>query len=138
LLKEAGNPQLPLVVADAHDYLVFAYYASPGLNSRVTYIADPDASVEFTGTDSGDRQLLLLQHYYPLRIRKVADLPNHLPSFLVYSRNKSNMQWLPAKLAHDSAVLRKLAGDSVSTIYEVTMRSVDVVANPSISRSDRR
>ena len=138
LLGAAANSTLPIAVADARDYLVFAYYASPGLSSRLVYLADPRASVAFIRTDSGDRQLLLLQHYYALRIRDIDAFSNRIPSYLVFSRDKSKGQWLPAKLAHDGTILRTLARDSASTIYGVNLKPLGVIAEPSISHSDQR
>lgn len=121
LLALAGNDTLPVAVSNVQDYFQLAYYSSADSKRRFVYLADTAASVKFLGSDSGDRQMLVLRSYYPLQVRDFRAFSSRHMSFLLYSGNKSRLDWWPDRLVHDGDLLQLLASRGKSRLYLVTI-----------------
>ena len=50
-------------------YLQLAYCAAAASRSSLIYVADPPSALRITGTDSLDRDYLVLRHFYPVNVQ---------------------------------------------------------------------
>lgn len=123
LLALAGNDSLPVAVSNVQDYFQLAYYSSASSKRRFVYLADTAASVKFLGSDSGDRQMLVLRSYYPLQVRDFRAFSSRHTSFLLYSGHKSRLDWWPDRLVRDGNLLQLRASRGESRLYLVTIRA---------------
>jgi len=119
LLTAALSESTPVVVTGTL-YLQMWYYAPPESRRWMSYVADPSAALRLIGTDSLERDYLVLRNWYPVNVQEYGAFVDAHPRFLVYSVEALN--WLPARLAEDRAVLRELGQESGATMYEVTLR----------------
>jgi len=119
LLATALSKSTPVVVTGTL-YLQMWYYAPPESRRWLSYVADPSAALRLIGTDTLERDYLVLRNWYPVNIQDYGAFVDAHPRFLVYSVEALN--WLPARLAEDHAVLRELGQESGATLYEVTLR----------------
>jgi Dolichyl-phosphate-mannose-protein mannosyltransferase len=109
---------LPVVVSDGLDYLPMAYYASPEQARRFVSLVDPPASVTYQGSDSVDKDLVVLRSYAPLQVRDFSAFVSEHREFLLYSRG-GLFDWWPARLVREGYSLRALVAEKNVRVYLV-------------------
>jgi hypothetical protein len=119
LLTTALADSTPVVVTGTL-YLQMWYYAPPERRHSVSYIADPSAALRLIGTDSLERDYLMLRNWYPVGVQEYEPFVGEHPRFRLYAVEA--LTWLPARLREDGAELRELGHESGATMYEVTLR----------------
>jgi hypothetical protein len=120
------EPELPFVVAGALNFLEIDHYGPPVLLSRLYYLTDRDAAMEYTRTELFAKGYPILKGWFPIR-GKIAPYQTFIrdhPRFLVYGPYAFPTDWLIKKLIDDGANLRLLSdaegayGDNL--LFEVT------------------
>ena len=121
LTAKAGRPDLPIVVADGHDYLETDHYAPPALRQRLTFLADPSAAIAFNRSDFNDKELLALRGFAPIRVFEYAKFKDSRTVFLLYSNPtpENTPDWFVLHLLNDRWSVQKLASDGHNTVYLV-------------------
>ena len=100
-------------------YLQAAYYTPAELRSSVIYLADPPSALRIIGTDTLDRDYLILRDFYRVNVQEYGSFVGSHKRFLLYVWRP--LSWLPEKLREDGAVLHPPGEESWATLYEVTM-----------------
>jgi Dolichyl-phosphate-mannose-protein mannosyltransferase len=121
LAGQLREPNLPIVIGGELDYLPIAYYTPPELGKRIYAVVDPQSAITYLNTASGDLNLLVIQHYYPLQVKGFDSfISNHREFYLV---SGADLDWLPARLVHDGDNLKLVAAgkDGEDPVYEVSM-----------------
>lgn len=92
---------LPVVISDAHSFMILSQYAPPKLSSRLVYLADPQASLRHLGFDTIDRGILDLRPWFGLHIEEYGQFLEAQPGFYVYASGGrlSGLNWLLTELA---------------------------------------
>lgn len=122
MLDVAGHRDLPVAVSSAVQYLELNHYAPPELDRRLVLLVDPPKAIEFDGTDSGDRQMLLLRSYAPMHVQEFPLFRTAHSEFLLLSNGDSRLDWWPARFrAEPDAELRVVATQGAWTIYLVKL-----------------
>ncbi len=111
---------LPVVVTNTHEYLQLAYYAPPGLSSRLVSIVDPGAARRYANNDSDDKALTLLADFSPLRVYDFQSFHNYYSSFLLYEDSREPLGWWPQRLVDDGYILRVVASAGEELVFLVT------------------
>ena len=119
----AGYPDLPVVVSSAVQYLELDHYAPPELQRRLVFLVDPVKAIEYDGSDSGDRQMLLLRDYAPLDVEEFAGFRAGHRQFLLLSNGDPRLDWWPARFRGDGdADVRLLESQDSWKMYLVRLR----------------
>lgn len=121
LASKAGRRDLPVVVSAALDYFPLVYYRGPACVTRLVNIVDTLQAKVYSGTDSPDKQLLILRSYIPLHVYEFHDFAAKHPEFLLYS-DGGWLDWWPARLVDDGYVLRLGATHENRRVYLVSPR----------------
>ena len=92
---------LPVVVSDAHSFMMLSHYAPRELSSRLVYLADPKASLRHLGHDTIDRGILDLKPWFGFHIEEYGRYLEAQPMFFVYVNGGrlSGLNWLLTELA---------------------------------------
>jgi 4-amino-4-deoxy-L-arabinose transferase-like glycosyltransferase len=76
---------LPLVVADPHNFTVLSHYGTPGIKSRIVYLADPERALKVLGHNSVERGMLdLIQPWFHMNVVAFEPFVAEHSRFLVY------------------------------------------------------
>ncbi|HEY3835670.1 MAG TPA: glycosyltransferase family 39 protein [Bryobacteraceae bacterium] len=120
------KPELPLVIASALEFFEIDHYAKPELASRLYYLTDHDAAMEYTQTDLFDSGFPMLKKWFPVR-GKLASYQTFLHDhqrFLVYGPYATPYDWVIKKLIDDGANVRIIGdtdgGYGDNLLFEVT------------------
>ena len=116
LVNSAGYAEIPILVPDVFIYLPLAHYSFVGLRDRFAFLPYPSENGKW---DSNNRTMVLLQYYWPVRVRDASDLINLNRPFLVYSE-KGQCDWFTSSLHERGWSLRTLALNESGKIYLVT------------------
>lgn len=119
---------LPVVVSDGLDYLPMASYALPEQGRRLVCLVDPVASVVYQGSDSVDKDLVVLKSYAPLQVYGFSEFAPEHRMFLLYSRG-GPFDWWPNRLVGEGYSLRLVVAEQNVKLY--------LVDRGDISRSER-
>lgn len=112
------EPGLPIAVTPGALYLELVQYAPRELRSRFIYLADPEAAVRYTGTDTPDRSNSILAEFVPLKVMDRKGFQAAYPRFLLFSAG-GEMDWLTPYLKQSGGSLQPLASQAGITIYMV-------------------
>lgn len=130
LLREAINGG-PVAIDDGPLFLQAWYYLPPDLKSRVFYLADPAAQLEFSGSDNVDLDFqtsLPWIHMPVLPYRGAAAPGSHLRIY----HSPTRWAWLPHQVLQDGARIDVVASSADREILDVSFpaanRSVAVAA----------
>jgi Dolichyl-phosphate-mannose-protein mannosyltransferase len=74
----------PVILSEVTVFHRVSFYAPRDLVRRLTYVADPDASVRYLGHDTVDRGLLDLRPWFPLNIVPFGEYLATHSDFMVY------------------------------------------------------
>jgi hypothetical protein len=114
LLVQAVQEPGPVAVAGRLQFVQFWYYAPSELRSRIVYLADPEASVRFRGTDTVDRGYLALARWTPVTVELFAEFVERHDSFRVYTGGSG---WLLDKLRKERWALDQLGRERGGELY---------------------
>jgi hypothetical protein len=87
----------PVVIANGHEYMPAVYYSDLSLSKRCYFLADPQAALRFTGSDSGDINMLALSRAIPVQAQ-VEDASVFVAKhkrFIVWANSDQVNCWLP-------------------------------------------
>ena len=117
-----ADADTPLVVSSALEYLEAAFFASAPNRSRLHWIGDPAAAVQFSGSGSPDLALLRLQHWFPLQVEEYPEFSAKHRDFVLVGGTGGSADWWPRRLVHDGHRLQLLSFTSGRAIYKVTLQ----------------
>lgn len=120
MVKEAGHPDLPVVVSNAGQYVQFVHYFDRQTVNRYVAVVDPPASLTYAGTDLGDRSLIALRPYAPVQVYQFSDFAAKYQQFLLYSNGDETWDWWPTRLLDDHYTLRLLELQGNQRLYLVS------------------
>jgi hypothetical protein len=122
-VQKANESDLPVVISDGLLYLQLAHYASPEWKKRFVYLLDESKAVQYLGTDSIDKNLVVLQQYMPLETQEFSQFARAHREFLLYTGDpKEGFNWLPEYLLAANSSMTVLESDPSQKLYLVTMR----------------
>jgi len=123
LMQKAGHPDLPVVVSDGITYLQLAYYASPEWKKRFVFLEDSDKAVQYIGTDSIDKNLVVLRRYMPMQVDSLPEFVAAHPTFLLYEENPgAGFNWLPSYFSGEASSVQALLMEGIRRVYLVKMK----------------
>lgn len=99
-LRARAEQGLPIAISDPHLFIRLAYYAPPDLAGRLVYLADPEESVRYRGSDTADRGLLALKDWRPVRVERYTTFVASGQRLLLYGPTGSRA-WVYRKLSED-------------------------------------
>ncbi len=120
---EADQGGLPLVISDGTRYLPMAFYAPNDSKHEIYSVSDPTAAVAYSPakSDSVDLALLALRHYYPLQVEDFDTFVFRHREFILVA-GTGQMEWLPARLAHDEDNIKLISMLGGNAVYRVAMK----------------
>ena len=78
--------------------------------------------MQYTGTDSLDKNFVVLSRYMPLQIKQFSEFTSQNPKFLLYEEDPGmGFDWLPSYLAR-TALMEALVVQPSQKVYLVTMK----------------
>jgi hypothetical protein len=93
-LQSGVDPTLPIVAADLHTFMTLSQYAPPAISSRVVYLADPQAALQYLGHDTVDRGILDLKPWFQVAVEEYQTYMASHDRFLVYLEVQGERNWL--------------------------------------------
>lgn len=84
IVRSVPESDLPVVVADPHNFMRLAHYAPRDLSSRFVYLADSDHSFNQLGHNTMDRGILDLRPWFHLNIQEAESFKRAESRFLLY------------------------------------------------------
>ncbi len=118
LWKSAGQPDLPVVISRGITFLETVYYVPSDLARHVVGIVDAPNAVKYSGTDSLDRQLIVLPCCLDIQVQEFSNFVTGHSSFLMYS--DSNFDWWPVRLRKEGYSLDLVGSDKSHNLFRVT------------------
>jgi hypothetical protein len=92
---------LPLVVADPHNFTVLSHYGAPAITSRIVYLADPDCALKVLGHNSVERGMVdLIEPWFHMNVVPFEPFVATHSRFLVYGNfvGLGFLNWLAPEL----------------------------------------
>jgi hypothetical protein len=122
-VQKSGYGELPVVVSSGMAYTPLAHYASPAFFKQLFYLMDEEKELQYQGTDSFDKDIVILRDYMPLQVRDFSEFTAAHPVFLVYGEEPGDgFNWLPQHLSRVASV-RTVAVEPSRKLYLVTMNA---------------
>jgi len=124
LLRQAGHPDLPVLISNPVDYLSLVHYASPPLASRLVEPLDTSAEFAYAQTDNLGKNLMAIAPYTQLNLPAYRDFQAQHEVFLLYTtsrRGTERMDWWTRRLRHDGVAMQTLAQWGDAEVYLVTL-----------------
>jgi len=122
-VQRSGYGDLPVVVSSGMAYTPLAHYASPAFFRQLFYLMDEEKELHYQGTDSFDKNVVLLRDYMPLQVRDFSEFTAAHPVFLLYGEEPGDgFNWLPVHLSHVASSVRSVAVEPSRKLYLVTMK----------------
>ena len=124
LVQKAGHTDLPVVISDGTTYLQMAYYASPESKKRFVFLQDGQKAVQYSGTDSVDKGVDILQSYAPLQVEPLSQFIAAHRTFLFEVENNPalGLAWHPGYLQAEASSMQLIGADGTRKIYLITMK----------------
>lgn len=121
LVDSAHRDDLPLLFADAGEYLEVKYYAPPRLKSRMAVVVDPTSAYLYRGTDTLENIMLSLQRVTPSDVYGFSQYKAAHRSFLLYL-NRMGIDWLPGRLIEEGDNLRLVGVQGNRLLFLVQLK----------------
>jgi uncharacterized membrane protein len=119
LLAIIDRAEKPVVMADAHEFLVAQFYLSEVRRQKIAYVLDLEAARHYLGFDNDERSFLNLRRFVPMNVLNRCDFMKKHRQFLVIA---GKINWLVPKLVNDKAAvtLHSFVANKVP-IYDVDL-----------------
>ena len=99
------NSSEPIVFSSPQHYLQYNHYAAAALRSRFVYVADPEAAIEFTSTNSCDVSLIKLAPWSSARVTDYERFLAEHSCFFVVHHKKQRFSWIVDRLRSEGEEL---------------------------------
>jgi hypothetical protein len=105
-----------------------AFYTPAESRQNLFAVVDARAALAFSGTDSVDLALVVLQQYFPLQVVDYDSFAAGHREFLLISGGRGEkgdggrFDWWPSRLARDGHTVRLLSQGGTTAIYRVTLK----------------
>ena len=99
----------PIVISSPLRYLELSHYAGAALKSRFVHLADPEAAVKFTSTNSGDISLIKLAPWSPVEVADYKQFLAENSCFFVVHHKGRSFGWVTARLRSEGEDLEVLS-----------------------------
>jgi hypothetical protein len=119
LLADSLRRPGPTVAAAQLWFLQLWYYAPPELKPRMVYLADPDRSLQYTGSDTMDRNYLALARWTAVPVQRVETFTEHYRDVRIYS---SGSGWLLEWLHGTRAEIEMLGTEPGGQLYIASLK----------------
>ncbi len=131
LIGSEHTGSLPVVVSDAHSFMILSHYAPRDMSSRLVYLADPKASLRHLGFDTIDRGILDLRPWFGFNIKEYGRFLEAQPNFFVYvsAGRLGSLNWLLTELASAPYHIELRARVDDHLLFLVTSKSFPEVAS---------
>jgi hypothetical protein len=110
-------PAIPVVIGTGIQYLPAVEYSAPELRARLTQVVNSDMARRIIGSDTVDREAVLLSQYIPLRVEQLESFESRNRLFLLYSGG--DFDWITQDLLESGYSLKLLSRDRDSWLYLV-------------------
>jgi hypothetical protein len=117
LLAKAAALELPMMVASGLDYVPLAYYARM-MSIDLVGVTDHEAALRQVGTDSIERDLVVLSRYMPLRVQSFETFSAAHPVFLLLAR-PSPFSWWTTELLQGGRTMTVVHNSGMFTLFKV-------------------
>lgn len=121
-LGSNGEANLPIVISDAHTFMMLTYYAPRDIGSRLVYLVDPESALRHLGHTTVDRGLLDLKSVVGLNIEKYQDYIASRERFLVYGPIR-HPNWLLFELTAPDRLVELKGRNGDSLLFLVSARN---------------
>lgn len=118
LLASALSQPGPVAVGGSLQFLQYWFYTPPNLRGRLWYLADPDAAVRYTGSDTIDRGYLALSRWTPVTVQRYDEFVRRHSAFRLYTGGSG---WLLPRLREEGATLELLGREPAGELYLVSI-----------------
>lgn len=117
LLMSALSAPGPIVCSGSLTFLQLWYYTPPALRGRLVYLADPDAAVRFTGSDTFDRGYLGLAKRTAVSVEPYDTFMERHREFRIYAAGSG---WLLDRLQESGARIDAIGTETGGRLYRVS------------------
>lgn len=117
VIATAAPLGLPMMVANGLDFVPLAYYHADS-TVPIVGVTDHEAAIRYMGTDSVDRDLVVLSRYMPIRVEDFAAFTAAHPTFLLLSR-PGPFSWWTNLLLDRGYDLTAIFQQDIYTLYRV-------------------
>jgi hypothetical protein len=112
----------PVVLSGGLLYLSLWYYASPAARDHVVYLVEPASALRYLGSDTMDRNFLVLQRWAPVVIEPYQAFVDQHAQFDVYVDRAG---WLMHKLQDEGAQIEEIGAEGNARMCRVVPRHRD-------------
>lgn len=109
----------PLVLSCGIDYLQLWYYAPPEAQNRALYVADPEAELRQTHTDTVDRGYLALARWTSV---PVTDYSSFIADHQTFHLYVCGPDWLTSRLRAAGAWMREVEHEPGGQLFDVRLQ----------------
>jgi 4-amino-4-deoxy-L-arabinose transferase-like glycosyltransferase len=122
LLNKAGYQELAVAVPNYSIYLPLVYSCAPNVANRLVFLYQiPSSQNQDLPTDTVNKGMVLLQSYWPIRMRSFQEFMAAHPRFLVYVEDKDpGRDWFILRLSQEGWSLQIVALDYYRIVYLVS------------------
>jgi len=120
-LQSQNETTLPIVAADLHTFMRLKYYAPQDIGSRLVYLADPQAALEYLGYDTVDRGILDLEPWFQLNVQEYGRYVMSRRRFFLYGQ-PGFLNWLFYKLPEDKMQIELKGRNGDDLLFLVSVR----------------
>jgi hypothetical protein len=117
VLGKAAPFGLPMMVGNGLDLVPLAFY-NPASPVEIVGVTDFEAAIRYMGTDSVDRDLVVLSRYMSLRVETFEQFRADHPTFLLLSR-PGPFSWWTNHLLDSGYDLTAIFQQDIYTLYRV-------------------
>jgi hypothetical protein len=123
-VQKWDHSDLPVVIPDGLLYLPVEFYASSQWKERFVYLVDEQRSIQYTGTDNIDKEMVPLREYLPAAaMPSFSEFLRAHPEFLLYERNPgTRFEWLPGYLRSAEFSMELLGESENQRLYIVHVK----------------
>jgi mannosyltransferase len=100
-IAAAGQPRLPIVIADPHTFTVLWYYSAPEVRERLVYAADPQLAMRHLGHNSVERGMVdLVKPWFGMNVVAFERFSQEHDRFFLYGDfvRLAFLNWIPSEL----------------------------------------
>lgn len=120
-IRSVPERDLPVVVADPHNFMRLSHYAPPELGSRFVYLADAQKSLHILGHDTMDRGILDLRPWFHLNIQEFEPYKQEKARFLLHVHGGYlGGPWINGQMGPS---LNWIVSDLIATGWQVELKA---------------